>query len=308
MFLRPLTYALLFVCFNLPAQAFDACATKDAYDYKPIAERYQKGLLFRIEKCKAPVSYIFGTYHSDNPQSVKNATPAALKLEAVTDAAFEYLEPKDSAEIVQKFMYYKPGEQMNLQKAIGDYFFSMLLKATEGNKTFTPKTLLYMRPWAAAIILQMPAPMADGLILDDRFKQLAVKMEKQLHGIETMEEQFNVFATLPEADQVTLLVDTIAELAQVKSVGKQLEAAYLAQDLTAISKLADESFAITSNAELKEAMIKRLLLSRNDSMTSRLLPLFENKATFAAVGALHLPGERGILKQLEDRGFFIFAE
>jgi uncharacterized protein YbaP (TraB family) len=40
-------------------------------------------------------------------------------------------------------------------------------------------------------------------------------------------------------------------------------------------------------------------------MTEALLPVFARGSTFVAVGALHMPGEEGILSLLERRGYTV---
>ena len=50
---------------------------------------------------------------------------------------------------------------------------------------------------------------------------------------------------------------------------------------------------------------ERLVTGRNRSMTERLVALFARGSTFVAVGAMHLPGEEGILSLLERRGYTV---
>ena len=54
-------------------------------------------------------------------------------------------------------------------------------------------------------------------------------------------------------------------------------------------------------AQFQEALIDK----RNDTMTERALPVLEKGPTFIAVGALHLPGETGLVKQLRDAGYTV---
>ena len=50
----------------------------------------------------------------------------------------------------------------------------------------------------------------------------------------------------------------------------------------------------------------RLLDERNARMVERMAPRLTEGDAFIAVGALHLPGERGILNLLAERGYRIF--
>ena len=49
----------------------------------------------------------------------------------------------------------------------------------------------------------------------------------------------------------------------------------------------------------------RLLTRRNERMVQRMQPRLKEGNAFIAVGALHLPGEEGLLKKLADRGYTI---
>jgi uncharacterized protein YbaP (TraB family) len=55
--------------------------------------------------------------------------------------------------------------------------------------------------------------------------------------------------------------------------------------------------------ELVETFTTNLLDTRNTRMIERMQPQLAEGGAFVAVGALHLPGENGILKHLEDRGY-----
>ena len=58
-----------------------------------------------------------------------------------------------------------------------------------------------------------------------------------------------------------------------------------------------------SDPELVETFTERLLDARNDRMVERMQERLAEGGAFIAVGALHLPGESGILKQLEGLGY-----
>ena len=54
-----------------------------------------------------------------------------------------------------------------------------------------------------------------------------------------------------------------------------------------------------------EAFLRRLIDDRNVHMIERMLPRLKQGAAFIAIGALHLPGEKGILQLLTERGYTV---
>lgn len=52
---------------------------------------------------------------------------------------------------------------------------------------------------------------------------------------------------------------------------------------------------------------ENMLYTRNDNMVKVLDSVMQEKSIFAGVGAAHLPGERGMLKLLQDRGYTVKA-
>jgi len=52
---------------------------------------------------------------------------------------------------------------------------------------------------------------------------------------------------------------------------------------------------------------RRLIIDRNQRMAERLEPIMARQPTFIAVGAMHLPGERGVLALLAARGYRVTA-
>ena len=82
----------------------------------------------------------------------------------------------------------------------------------------------------------------------------------------------------------------------------QLVDTYLAGDLEAIADLA-QSFMKQNGNDLEERFLLRLNDERNNRMVQRMIPRIERGGAFIAVGALHLTGPAGILRQLAERGF-----
>jgi len=163
----------------------------------------------------------------------------------------------------------------------------------------------HMKPWAAATALSMPVP-ETGRVLDVVLFQRAQQAGKPLHGLETIAEQLEVFDGLPLEDQVGLLRDAVEQVAGLDAMLAELLAAYKRQDLAAMVAINEAAMA-TGDQRLAGEFQRRLIVDRNHRMAERMEPWLQQGGAFVAVGALHLPGEQGLLRLLEQRGYSLRA-
>jgi uncharacterized protein YbaP (TraB family) len=142
---------------------------------------------------------------------------------------------------------------------------------------------------------------AGILPLDQALEAAANKRGMAVHGLETVEEQIAVFAGIPEPQQIELLDLVLRDHPEIEQWYARIKRAYLARDVADIYSLMTEQ---TEGAPpgLAESFEERLILQRNERMAQRMGPLLDQGRAFVAVGALHLPGERGILSLLEGEG------
>ena len=78
--------------------------------------------------------------------------------------------------------------------------------------------------------------------------------------------------------------------------------AYLKHDLKKLQEISAEQEA---GSEITGKIMLSLVDQRNERMVSRLVVKLKQKSSFIAVGALHLPGQQGILNLLANQGFII---
>jgi uncharacterized protein YbaP (TraB family) len=285
--------------------AFDPCDETSKQSYTPIAERYQIGLLFQIRKCGLADSYIYGTYHSDSAQVWNNAQAAVAAMKMTSTAVFEVINSHDPS-VIREAMFFPEHSQTNLRKLIGETDFNTLWNAMNAIQPIKPEDLAQMRPWAAAISLQLPSSDGDGIILDDKLQKAAADHGIAIKALETMREQFAIFGDLTDAQQVTMVKDALEFLSQLKSVSDRLDQAYHQQNLKDMDTLSAYGFSMTRDMALRGILVDRLITSRNRAMTTRAIPYLDQGSTFIAVGALHLMGTQGMLPLLEQQGFYIF--
>jgi uncharacterized protein YbaP (TraB family) len=305
--MRHLIAFCLTLFFALPAFAgFDPCAADAKRHYAPILGHYGHHVLFEAVRCGVPPSYILGTYHSDEPRVYKGVAAAIPPLEGSEVAAFEYLEPKNASEIVERYMYIPKDSKQDLRALLGPKRFAQLTAAFHARfPDFMEDMIARLQPWAAAVLLQYPAQHYDHIVLDDRFKLLAKQLNKPQVGLETLESQLRIFTDFTPRQQLSLLIDTLDFAAQSKEIERQLVDAYLDHDLPRIESLVPQSVTLTHDPAFTKLLMNRLLYQRNRAMVEAALPLVAKGHAFIAVGALHLPGETGILHKLEQNGYYI---
>ena len=169
-----------------------------------------------------------------------------------------------------------------------------------------------MKVWAVNISMATLDVVKDGFThsLDDMIYRDARNDDLEVGGLETMNEQIKAFIGASESDQIRSLKQSLTTAekydAQGRSQMKEMLEAYLSGDSKQLTAKLEESFQ--GDPELAARMMKPLLDDRNVRMTQRMiekLTAHPDKSYFFAVGALHYPGKKGILKLMRSKGYRI---
>lgn len=258
----------------------------------------EKGLLWRVETSQGAVSHLFGTIHSEDPR-VLNMPPAVSQaFDTAKTLVLEMdLGAADGMAMGQAMML-PPGK--DLQSLIGAELYRQSVNAM-AERGYPEAIINRLQPWAVVLTLSMPQP-KTGLFLDYVLYIRAAEQGKAVVGLEQMGEQLSVFTSLSMEEQVSLLRDTLRENDKFPQMFEQLIEAYLQRDLQALAALSEQQSMSASDKALQQRFMDTLVDERNQRMVTRLLPLLEKGGVFAAVGALHLPGNSGLLTQLRQHG------
>ena len=265
---------------------------------------YSKGRLWMVEAPDAPPSWVVGTLHSADPE-VATPWPALAKaISAADKLAIEVIMDEAAQGIMGQSMVLNDGQTL---AAIAGPERMARIEAAGAKYGFPPESLLALKPWAVFMIYSVPPSefvrQAQGEpALDGALQQLAEARGMPVHGIETVREQIAVFADYSEADQLALLDIALDLFSGAEAEMAWMKRAWLAGDLGALYDRATEP-PYSGSLDLINDFMNRLLLERNYRMAERIMPLLDQGNALIAVGALHLPGEEGILAILEDRGY-----
>jgi uncharacterized protein YbaP (TraB family) len=146
--------------------------------------------------------------------------------------------------------------------------------------------------------------MIEGSMKSYEMELLNIGSERKMKfdGLETVEDQVNVFEKIPYTDQAKALVELIKEIKKDENSGKaefkKLIDIYLAQDIEGMVEMSGEEFF--KDMENGEA---ELLTNRNQKWIPKIKAFSKDKSVFYAVGAAHLGGPNGILRLLMKEGY-----
>jgi uncharacterized protein YbaP (TraB family) len=127
-------------------------------------------------------------------------------------------------------------------------------------------------------------------------------------GLETLEDQFRAIAGVPEGDQLEILRVSLRLYDRSHDLVETMVQRYLAREIGLIwpfqIELARRSgFSPAAFESFKDRMVRM----RNARMRDAALPLIQAGGVFIAVGALHLPGEHGLVAMLRESGLTVVA-
>lgn len=255
-------------------------------------------LFWSLQKNGQQAGYLLGTIHSEDPRVLDFSEAFLDRLRSSEVFAMEMVPDEPTLERLGNYMNYPPGQ--GLAAVIGAGRLQALATALSAYRVPLER-VGQMKPWAAMLILSTPPPQT-GFFMDVSLSLRASGTGLEVVGLETLEEQLSFLDNMPMPMQLALLDQAIAEAGQAGEVHEQMVTAYLGNNLAALEALSDEQFQAVSQAT-REYFIEQGIHARNQRMADALLPLLEQKTVFAAVGALHLSGEAGLINILRQHGF-----
>ena len=267
---------------------------------------FDEGRLWKLSREGVPPSYIFGTMHSRDPRILYLPGVVMQVFIASSTAVFETSLKDDELARNQQRLLLRPGE--SLREKIGAERFDSLAKLVTPYG-MSPATLDRIKVWAAATIISQPLP-ASGktgrslTLLDKELEKSARIAGKRVVALESNKEQLDIFDTMPPTVQLEYLDQAMAEHSELDEELEKMTSYYLSGNTGWIACDLEETLAGVSSA-LNKIMTADLIYIRNHRMVERMLPELARGNVFVGVGALHLPGDEGILSLLEEKGYVI---
>jgi len=245
-------------------------------------------------------SYLFGTIHlmpADKyyfpkymRETFESCQALALEVDVVNMSLNEQISMAKRAmmpagESVQKYM---TKEDFNAYKSfvINDL----------GLKEKKFQRMLSVQPlFSSGILLNELIKKPKGY--ETELGKLAKKHKMNILGLETMDYQFSIFEGISIEDQVKAVNIKDLTTNPLDEYNKLVQI-YLDQNLTELSRMTAAETTIENFEE-------RFLNQRNRSWVPVITAQIKKESTFIAVGAAHLPGEKGVLSLLKAQGYTV---
>ena len=276
-----------------------------------------EGLLWRIEKDGVEPSYLFGTMHLTDPRVLTlppDATNAYNGASTVVIETTDVLDPAAaSASVLARPDLMMFTDQTTLSGLLDDKD-KAVVEAALKERGVPFASVQKMKPWMLIAMVALPQcetarKNAGAEILDIKLARDAQASGKQVLGLETMADQLGAMASLPMSFHIQGLIDTIRLGDQgLEDVFETMIVLYEEGDTGMVwpmfrAVMPGQSMEGEGYAEFEEALVN----ARNITMADHAEPILSAGDAFIAVGALHLPGEKGLVEVLRQRGYTLTA-
>ena len=264
-------------------------------------------------------SYIIGTHHLANVgfiEKINGVKEALTETDQVYgEVVLDAMSNPDSLKLVQEAMVLPGGT--TLKSLLTDEQFKRLdafMVAKMGAGMSNPMVASKMgnlTPMALVtqfqLLLFMTKHMGEfdpSSTFDQYFQAQAKKNNLPCGGLETVQKQINVlFKGKPYEKQAVDLMCFIDNEEFNSQMMEDLTTAFYAQDLDALKKVLDRKLGNACDTSAEDEAV--LIYNRNTDWLTKMPAIMAEKPTFFAVGAAHMPGDKGVLQLLRNAGYTV---
>ena len=290
--LQLVVFVLLAAAMAVPAAAGDT--------------KYAEGIFWKVQRDGGPESFVLGVVHSTDPRLRELPEQIRQPFVSARDVVFELPQDPEGAAAFSSAMMLQG--DIGLERILGDALFGSVSQAAL-RYGLNPQALRGLQPWALGTFLAFSptefARLRSGAqVFDDWLMDTAQRRGKAVHGLESYQERIAFFDSMSQADQVVMVTDLVADNAKIEAQQARVLNAYLKSELGNVFTLLTDMSGVNDEQAARK-FLQRLIFDRNAIMATRMEPFLRRGNTFVAIGALHLPGEAGVLDLLERQGYRI---
>ena len=248
-------------------------------------------------------SYLFGTIHMLCADDAILSSNMKKVISSCDEVYFE-VDLDNLLEMMTAMGKMKMTGDTTLQDLLSQEDYKKVKNYFENKGSMLPFSMLEtFKPILAASTLEEGSmPCENTAMMEQVIMQEAKLSDKKIKGLETLAYQAGMLDSIPYKLQAQQLVNYIDEASSGDKEDKEMKElfkAYKNQDLKQLEGLMVETDpGMAGFTDL-------LLYNRNQNWVRKLKLLMPGKSLLIAVGAGHLPGEKGVINLLKKEGFTV---
>lgn len=269
---------------------------------KSNSKETEKTLLWKVSgNGLSKPSYLFGTMHLLCADDIVLSDSLTMAIKQADNVYLE-LDMDNFMEMMSAMTQMTMRNDTTLADLLTKEDYEKVKKYFEENSSMLPFSMLetYKPLLATSLIMEQKSSGSCNKMIS--MEQLVMKEARnngvKVKGIETMMYQISIFDSIPYKFQAQQLLKMIEE--GEKDDGTEMKLitdAYRQQDLSVMEEM-------TKKADMGiENFTDLLLYNRNRNWAEKLKILMNDKSLVVAVGAGHLPGEKGLINLLKKAGY-----
>jgi uncharacterized protein YbaP (TraB family) len=243
-------------------------------------------------------SYLFGTMHLMCAADTR-LSDNLKKIIKETDEIYFEIDMDNFAEMLGAMKYLKMNDNKKLSDFLSDEEYSKVKDYFQKNPGMLPLDMMqYFKPYfISSLISEKAMACANEGGMEQTIMEDSKQYHKEIKGLETVAFQASVFDSIPYELQAKELVKYLDSVDQNNENTKELIAVYKSQDLKKIQELTEKEEGGVSQ------FMDILLYNRNADWVKKMGNIIPDKKVLFAVGAAHLPGEKGLISLLRKKGY-----
>lgn len=297
-----------------------ALQTRDAANFERFESSARavlngQGLLWRVEGKGAKPSYLFGTMHSSEAiaKSFDDLVIRALERSRIVATELPGASTRKVAAELRRLVAarsFRPGGRSldGLPEGLKEDIEAKLAEAG-----LPPQVAEQLQPWYLALTLSRsncagPAEGRAGVdaeTADARIERLAVEKGAALVALESPVEQVDALASIPDDVALRMMREATEKGLRPADIESTITGLYSTRRIGYLLAMRGPIWAGVFDVDGYADFISAFITRRNVTMIQRALPILEGGEAFIAVGALHLPGDAGMIELLRRQGFSV---
>lgn len=259
----------------------------------------QKTLLWQITGPGiSKPSYLYGTIHLMCPGDIKVSDTLRARFYS-TQKLFLEVDLDDPSVILKTMQFVQMKNDTTLKQLLSSAEYDSLAIQFKKLTGISLSTMNTMKPELVETLIYPSLLGCEGAeAWEQKFTKLAKANNMEIKGLETAEDQLKIFDEIPYKEQAKELAGTLKNIDSAKENFNQLLALYKQKNLSALSKMLNQSNELTQYDNL-------LLNNRNRKWIPEIIEQAKLQPTFFAVGAGHLGNDNGVINLLTKQGYSV---